>query len=107
MLIKSLTATSILLVLIATAPAPANADSFRCAKGIVSVGDSMEEVRPKCGQPDNAEFTQVPTNSPQPSIVQVMRWTYDGGPNTFVYYLDFVGDQVNYITSGDYGTKKK
>ena len=106
---KSLMATFLFAVIaVPTAvPSLANGDSYRCAKGIVSVGDSMEVVRSKCGPPDNAVFTQVPTNYPQPTVVEVMRWTYDGGPSTFVYYLDFVGGQVNYITSGDYGVKKK
>lgn len=69
-------------------------DSLRCNGEIVNIGDPKSDVKEKCGKPTSLKkeswFTEV--------------WFYDFGPGSFVYYVKFVGDVIERIQTGGYGS---
>lgn len=78
--------------------------SLRCQRGIVSLGDMMAEVVAKCGDPtfttsrqesrgDRARFWTVTIDD----------WTYNFGPDQFMYNLVFENGRVIRIDSLDWG----
>jgi hypothetical protein len=103
-------------------PAPSLADSgFRCANGrLVLVGDRMNEVRVRCGEPDaisqrierrrikqqvtrwvdNVAVTHVEEREVE---VPVDEWTYDLGRNAFMRYVLFEAGRVVDVATGGYG----
>ena len=104
----------------------AHADSLRCGNKLVLVGDSMHDVKAKCGEPDDATHrTEIrtvthevsePCENPQhharctrsveSSIdIAIDEWTYDFGPDRFVEKLKFENGTLVEIADGGYGTK--
>ena len=102
------------------------ANSLRCSNKLVLVGDSMYEVKTKCGDPDYAihrtEIRTVthegsePCESPQQHVrcsksvetsieVIIDEWTYDFGANRFIEKLRFENGNLAGIADGDYGSK--
>jgi hypothetical protein len=87
-------------------------NSFQCPNGIVSIGDTREEVADKCGKPTTKTYTEV---SPiagsdayreRNSYTYESHWTYDPGPNGFVYRVEFRGGKVRYIENTEtYGSR--
>lgn len=80
-------------------------DSYQCSSGIVSIGDSQHEVVQKCGNPARKGHVYK-------SIVRygkarnrsVEEWTYNPGPNGFVYLVSFEGGKVvDIYNTGSYG----
>lgn len=65
-------------------------DSFKCHKGIVSLGDTKYSVKEKCGEPT---FKDKFDNN----------WVYDRGPSYFIYYIKFSSGTVLRISSGKHG----
>jgi hypothetical protein len=110
--------------LVGLGPLVAHADSgFRCRTGrLVSVGDRMNEVRNRCGDPD-AVSTRIEkrrikhkvsrwVNGFQESVIEeeevevpLDEWTYDLGPNTFIRYVLFENSSVIDVSTGSYGAK--
>jgi hypothetical protein len=86
--------------------------SFHCSNGIVSIGDTLEEVMSKCGPPSKKTYTEI---SPlvgstayrtRSTHTVESHWTYDPGPNGFVYTLEFRDGKVRFIENSErYGTK--
>jgi hypothetical protein len=70
------------------------ASSLQCDGGIVSVGDSEDSVRDKCGDPQ--KVTREDADSP-------VVWFYNFGPSEFVYYVSFTDGIVERIQMGGYG----
>jgi hypothetical protein len=68
--------------------------SMRCAGGIVAPGDSEDDVREKCGEPQ-----KVLRPDPQEPAV----WVYNFGSTQFAYYVSIVNGQVERIQTGAYG----
>jgi hypothetical protein len=65
-------------------------DSLSCPGGIVNIGDTRFSVLEKCGKPTFADnYGDL--------------WVYDFGPEEFVRYVTFVGDEVERIQVGGYG----
>ena len=86
-----------LLSVLATGPdlsALDEAAELNCDGGIVSVGDSEDSVRDKCGDPQ--KITREDAASP-------VVWYYNFGPTEFVYYLSFTDGLVERIQMGGYG----
>lgn len=104
----------------------AHADSMRCGNKLVLPGDSMHEVKAKCGEPDDATHrTEVrkivnrvsapcPDNSTHANCssavvdsveVAIDEWTYDFGSNRFIQELRFENGKLVSITNGGYGSK--
>ena len=63
--------------------------TMRCDGGIISMGDSEESVKEKCGEPQ-----QVLTPDPQEPV----KWVYDLGST---YYVSIVNGKVERIQVGD------
>jgi len=69
-------------------------DSLTCHGEIVHIGDTKSDVKEKCGEP-----TSLKRGSWGSEV-----WFYDFGPDTFVHYIKFVGDKIERIQSGGYGS---
>lgn len=83
-------------------------ENFRCPNGnIISEGSEIAEVRTKCDTPTYTDKRSETAGIFGSGAVEVQVWTYDGGPNTFIYYLTFTNGYLTKIVSGDYGTRKK
>ena len=65
-------------------------NSFRCQKGIVSLGEPIDSVLKKCGEPSMTDKFRD-------------KWMYDRGRSYPVYYLKFSGGTVLRISSGGKG----
>lgn len=97
--------TSVVAFVLLTA-AVAHADSFRCPNGsLVSTGDSISEVSLKCDAPTSMVRRDDPVETARgkTAYVEVQEWTYNQGPNRFVYFLVFRGGRLSEVRSGDYG----
>jgi hypothetical protein len=70
------------------------AASLNCDGGTVSIGDSEDSVRDKCGNPQ--KVSQRDIDSP-------IIWFYNFGPTEFVYYVTFTNGIVERIQMGGYG----
>jgi hypothetical protein len=109
---KTLVAGLLLIGLPVTCPASSQTNSFQCPNGIVAVGDTREEVATKCGKPTKRTYTEV---SPiagtdayrdRKTYTYESHWSYDPGPNGFVYKLEFSGGKVRQILNTEkYGSR--
>jgi ribosomal protein L32 len=80
-------------------------DTLRCRNSLVSKGDSKYEVIEKCGEPARKEhITYYGTYSGK----TVEQWTYDFGPQEFVYLVRFEsnGAVSHMYNTGNYGIKR-
>jgi hypothetical protein len=115
------------LGLLGMSPPPATADSLRCGRKLVSDGDTLYDVRNRCGEPDN-QIHRVETRTvgqwvqgqcinvdPRRCGQYVQRtieivideWTYDFGPHQFISYVTFENGRLISIVSGARGVKDK
>lgn len=79
-------------------------DTFRCKNGLVSRNDTMAEVIKKCGQPSlTNKREETYYRSGALIIYTVEEWTYNEGPNEFMYLLRFENGRVARIESLDTG----
>jgi hypothetical protein len=94
-------------------------DSLTCGDGayIVSINDTMSEVKEKCGTPSNIKAweidrvigdstTDIPAEQAREHIterIKIEEWTYNFGPDRFIYYLRFENGVLKSIKTGDYG----
>ena len=103
------------------------ADAMRCGRKLVSDGDTLYDVRSRCGEPDNKiqrfevrtvrHWLQGPCVGPDPRNcgrviertieVTIDEWTYDFGPHQFINYLVFEQGRLISIVSGKRGTKQE
>lgn len=79
-----------------------------CRNGIVSKGDLQAEVLHKCGPPTQSfqrQETRIGRGRYSTLIqkVTVEDWTYNFGPNEFMYNIQFENGRVERIESLDYG----
>jgi hypothetical protein len=109
---KSFLFVSVLLLLSGMCFAASQTSSFQCLHGIVSVGDTLGEVAAKCGQPSGTiETTIYPLTGSdayqeRKSKTFQSHWTYDPGPNGFIYRVEFRAGKVRYIENTErYGTR--
>jgi len=70
------------------------AAELECDGGTVSIGDSQDSVRDKCGSPQTVS---------QQDIDSPIIWFYNFGPTEFVYYVTFTNGLVERIQMGGYG----
>ena len=94
--------------------------TFRCAGGLVSVGDTTNKVFEKCGEPTKEskweeghntyisqiydyekERYQLPELIKGPILMEL--WTYDLGSNKFIRYLHFANGRLIRIETGEKG----
>lgn len=92
------TIISCILVLAATT---AFANSMRCNKGIVSVGDSQAAVMGKCGSPAAVnQHANIERETRRTTAINNLEtWTYNFGPNAFMYQLNMKNGIVESIQS--------
>jgi len=94
----------LLLPLSATAQ---QTSTMRCQNGIVSINDTIAEVLSKCGPPAfqdrRAETHSGGTSHGHHDAVTVDDWTYNFGPQAFMYQVIFENGRVNRIESRDQG----
>ena len=74
--------------------AMADQSTWRCAGGIVAIGDSDRDVRNKCGNP--MEVAHVQDFGPI--------WIYQPGQAKFMYYLAFQNGKLQRIASAPCST---
>lgn len=82
-----------------------------CRGGIVSVGDAIPTVLHKCGPPAYAtqrEQSEVTGSTRRGGTKTITRitiddWTYNFGPNEFMYQVIFENGRVARIESLDWG----
>ena len=106
---------------------PGQAMAFRCGAELVTIGDTRDEVRYICGQPQSVEAWTEELLSPyplepyipygyrhdrryvnpypyQPSrIVRVEEWVYNQGSSRLIRYLRFENGRLKKIETGGYG----
>ena len=97
-----------------------SADSLTCGDAdeyIVSTNDRMSEVKVKCGEPSDINAWEIdrvigystpdiPAKQTREHIterIKIEEWTYNFGPDRFIYYLRFENGVLKSITTGDYG----
>jgi hypothetical protein len=103
--------------------------SMRCGNDLVTVGDTLYEVRATCGEPDQldayVEYRTVRQRERHCSRdddgemrcrdvivertieVPMHRATYDFGRNRFINYLTFERGQLRHVATGSYGKKPR
>lgn len=100
------------IVLAMQAPARADESSLSCDGGIVSLGDAKVDLLGKCGRPSLQEQSvregvvlERMNGTPPSAAPNVMqeRWTYDFGPNRFMYVAILEDGKVVRIERGGYG----
>ena len=106
---------------------PGPAMAFRCGAELVTIGDTRDEVRDICGEPQSVEtWTEERLRSYplepyipygygrdrryenpyayQPfKIVRVEEWVYNLGSNRLIRYLRFENGRLRKIETGGYG----
>lgn len=87
------------------APA-ARAETMRCGGGVVSSGDTTQEVRGRCGEPVHETVHQrqlrgrrTPSGTTK-RLIDVETWTYHRGKGRFILYLTFEGGRLTRIDRG-------
>ena len=99
----------ILFLLLLPLGAPAlQTSTMRCGNGIVSINDTIPEVLNKCGPPafqDRRQETRAsgPRYSRSYDVTTVDDWTYNFGPQEFMYQIIFQNGRVARIISRDQG----
>ena len=94
----------IYFVLIFTALASAaDADSLRCGKRLIGVGDRQFEVRRACGEPDITVVINSFLTLQYGPIPYDEEWQYNFGPNNFMRFLRFRNGKLTNVETGPYG----
>lgn len=93
----------------------ARADTMRCGNKLVATGDTLYDVRGRCGEPAfttrRVEYRSVSGYAPGVGAsrtleVVIDEWTYDFGPRKFVQHLIFEQGYLVYVVAGRRGQKK-
>lgn len=91
-------------------------ETMRCGSKLVRVGDTKVDIRAKCGEPALREsivrsHSVKKSKSKRGSAVEDRsraddQWTYDLGPQDFIYTLTFEGVELKSIGRGGRGTRR-
>lgn len=97
-----------LMFLMANGVSAQQSGTMRCRDGIVSIDDTIAEVLKKCGPPafqDRREETRAsgPRYKRAYETVTTDDWTYNFGPQEFMYQVIFQNGRVARIESRDQG----
>jgi len=82
------------------------AETFRCPNGdLVATGDQIGEVAIKCDKPTLVARREEPSETFKGKVqyITVEEWTYNKGPNDFIYTLVFRNGLLAEVRSGGYG----
>lgn len=117
---------SLLLTLLLICITPELSLALRCGTKLVSIEDTKDEVRHKCGEPQSIEswtehrikgYRYPHDYSPEKDRyhgygynpyavtveVTIEEWTYNFGPARFIRYLRFENGKLKRIVTGEYG----
>lgn len=76
-------------------------DSLRCGDHLVQLGETQLEVFHQCGQPDDeASYPYYGFFGP---VGNLEKWTYNRGPEDFIYVFIFLNGQLKHIRQTDRG----
>lgn len=116
---RALGRTSMFLLALALSGAlytgAAHADTMRCGSKLVTTGDTLYDVRGRCGEPAfttrRVEYRTVSGFAPGAGAsrtleVVIDEWTYDFGPRKFVQHLIFEQGYLVFVVAGRRGQKK-
>ena len=98
-----------IIVTLGSSALATDSDSMRCARGIVSIGDTAAEVLGKCGEPAYAAQRTDKRLGDRwkgyrgGAFVAVDDWTYNFGPNEFMYRVIIENGRVARIESLEHG----
>jgi hypothetical protein len=93
----------------------ASADTLRCGSKLVATGDTLYDVKMRCGDPAFAtRRTEVRSVSSwgvgagatRTIEVVIDEWTYDFGPQKFMQHLFFEQGRLISVITGHRGQKK-
>ena len=82
----------------------AQAQSFRCDRGIASTQDSKAAILHKCGEPamrDSHCREPVVIKRKKQACISVEEWTYNPGPGRFMIHVQFEQGEVASIERGE------
>jgi len=65
--------------------------AFRCGSEVVSVGDSVVNLKAGCGTPDYKEFAVEKFKKRWESV---QKWFYNCGDNDFIYMLTIIHSKI-------------
>jgi hypothetical protein len=111
----------VLVILGLAVPGAVSAGSLRCDNRIVSVGQSADDVRGLCGEPQRIDTWEEGVNAyiskfydyehdryqaprGEKGPIRYEAWTYDFGPQRFIRTLIFEDGRLIKIETGDKGT---
>src|SRR5262245_29056195 len=77
---------------------PTSDESLRCGTRLVELGDTLAEVRGKCGEP--ASRKQRKFRRRGMVVATVDEWVYDLGATSFVRILTFQSGRLTSIKAG-------
>lgn len=79
--------------------------ALRCGNDIVQTGDSQAKVLKLCDKPvmKNKVKKDLKFGNNSASISTVTQWTYNFGPNDFLYILSFENGKLVAISTDGYG----
>jgi len=103
----------------------ARADGMYCGSRLISLGDTLYQVRSVCGEPDDAQHrvetrtvrhrvrvpcardqrAQCDTEVEHSRDVVIDDWTYDFGRQRFIRYLTFLDGRLASVQTGSYGSR--
>lgn len=79
---------------------------LRCGNDLVMLGDSAARIEQICGVPTSKvplfEEKRI-VNNREVTISQEEKWTYNFGPQDFLYVLRFVNDKLAAVDTDGYG----
>jgi hypothetical protein len=91
-------------------------DSMRCGSKLVQIGDTKVDILAKCGEPTlrgkiERNTTVKKSRARSASTVEDRsrvdeQWTYNFGPQDFLYTLTFEGVELTSIGRGGRGTRR-
>ena len=82
-------------------------DSMRCGSKLVMIGDTKVDILSKCGEPAMRDkvVRYFKVNRYEEGSRADDQWTYDLGPQDFIYTLTFEGVVLKEIGRGGRGTR--
>jgi hypothetical protein len=110
--------TWLVTALLAVAASPAQADALRCGTRLVTEGNTLAQVRAKCGEAAEVEHRSVWRHpvvwihgrpfrvGESPIEIPVELWVYNLGPNKFMRRVHFEDGLVVKVETLGYGYRK-
>ncbi|HEY5599330.1 MAG TPA: DUF2845 domain-containing protein [Candidatus Manganitrophaceae bacterium] len=76
---------------------------FACDEPMISIGQTKEEVRSKCGEPASKEKRKIILLKGTRAAQSIEEWSYNPGPQQFIRILQFKNGRLARIETGGYG----